>query len=119
MDTKEAIIALGALANASRLSVFRYLVEVGPEGTYPNDLAQKFELPGATLSFHLKTLSHAGLIQAEQQGRNIRYRANFTEMQELVDFLTKNCCGGDPSKCAPAEVAVPVRCAPVKSVRVR
>lgn len=114
MDTKDAVTALAALANGSRLSVFRHLIELGPEGANPSDLAQKFELPGATLSFHLKTLSHAGLIEAEQQGRYIRYRANFTEMQDLVDFLTRNCCGGDLSKCAPAEVAVPV-----KSVRVR
>ena len=113
MDTKNAVTALAALAHASRLGIFRHLVELGPEGATPTDLIEKFDLPGATLSFHLKALSHAGLIEAEQSGRNIRYRANFTEMQELVDFLTQNCCGGDPSKCAP-EVAVPV-----KSIKVR
>lgn len=118
MDTKDAVIALAALANGSRLSVFRHLIELGPEGAFPSDLAQKFDLPGATLSFHLKTLSHAGLIEAEQQGRYIRYRANFTEMQGLIDFLTKNCCGGDPSKCAPGALPAEVTI-PVKSVRVR
>ena len=115
MDTKAAVVALGALAHASRLSIFRHLVELGPGGAFPGDLIQKFDLPPATLSFHLKNLSHAGLIEAEQQGRYIRYRANFTEMQDLVDYLTQNCCGGDPSKCAPgqlpAEVPIPAKAA--------
>lgn len=117
---KDAVTALGALAHASRLAIFRHLVELGPEGAFPGDLIQKFDLPAATLSFHLKNLSHAGLIEAEQQGRHIRYRANFREMQGLVDYLTQNCCGGDPSKCAPASDALPAEVAiPVKSIRVR
>ena len=102
MDTTHAVTALGALANSSRLSVFRHLIALGPEGAFPSDVAGTFDLPGATLSFHLKTLLHAGLIEAEPQGRNIRYRANFAQMQDLVDFLTKNCCGGDLSRCVPA-----------------
>lgn len=105
MDTKNAVTALSALAHASRLSVFRHLVELGPEGAFPGDLAQKFDLPGATLSFHLKALSHAGLIEAEQNGRHIRYHANFREMQALLDFLTRNCCGGDPARCSPDALA--------------
>lgn len=113
MDTKSAVIALAALANASRLGIFRHLVELGHEGALPSDLAQKFDLPGATLSFHLKSLTQAGLIEAERSSRNIRYRANFPEMQGLVDFLTQNCCGGDPSKCAP-EVLVPAQSIPVR-----
>lgn len=114
MDTKNAVTALAALAHASRLGIFRHLVELGPEGAFPSDLAQKFDIPGATLSFHLKSLAHAGLIEAEKTSRNIRYRANFTAMQELVDFLTQNCCGGDPSKCAP-EVLIPAGKLPVKA----
>lgn len=101
MDTKHAVAALAALAQASRLSVFQRLVELGPEGAFPGDLAQALDIPPNTLSFHLKTLSHAGLITAEPSGRHIRYRADFGRMQALVDFLTRNCCGGDPSKCAP------------------
>ena len=81
---KEAVTALGALAHASRLAIFRHLVELGPEGAFPGDLIQKFDFPPATLSFHLKTLAHAGLIDAEQQGRYIRYRANFSEMTPKV-----------------------------------
>jgi len=101
MDTKTAVPALAALAQASRLSVFRWLVELGPEGACPGDIAEQLELPAATLSFHLKALQHAGLIDAVRTGRNIRYRADFTAMRELLDFLSQNCCGGDPSKCAP------------------
>lgn len=96
---KQAVPALSALAHASRLAIFRHLVELGPEGAFPGELIEKFELPAATLSFHLKNLSHAGLIEGEQQGRYIRYRANFQQMQGLVDYLTRNCCGGDRSKC--------------------
>ena len=102
MDTNDAVNALTALAQASRLAVFRHLVELGPEGANPSDLVQVLDIPANTLSFHLKTLCQAGLIDAEQNGRFIRYRANFAEMQALIDFLSKNCCGGDPSKCAPA-----------------
>ncbi|MBL0162460.1 MAG: helix-turn-helix transcriptional regulator [Xanthomonadales bacterium] len=102
MDTTNAVIALAALAQASRLAVFRHLVELGPEGANPTELVQVLDIPANTLSFHLKTLCQAGLIDAEQNGRFIRYRANFAEMQSLIDFLSKNCCGGDPTKCVPA-----------------
>ena len=114
MDTKIAVTALAALAHPARLGIFRHLVERGHEGAFPGDLAQEFDLPRATLSFHLKNLSHAGLVAAERNSRNILYRANFTRMQGLVDFLTRNCCGGDPGKCAPeallpAQPRIPVR----------
>lgn len=119
MDSKAAVSALSALAQASRLSVFQTLVELGPEGAYPSELAQQLDIPPNTLSFHLKTLSHADLITSEQNGRFIRYRANFEQMQGLIDFLTRNCCGGDPSKCAP-QASVPVALpTPKKSSRAR
>ncbi len=101
MDVKNAVSGLAALAQPSRLAVFRHLVEQGPEGANPTDLAQALDIPPNTLSFHLKTLCQAGLIDAEQTGRCIRYRANFAEMQSLIDFLSKNCCGGDLTKCVP------------------
>lgn len=102
MDNKDAVAALAALAQGSRLALFRMLVELGPEGANPTDLVQKLDIPANTLSFHLKALAHADLISAEQTGRFIRYRANFEQMRGLVDFLTRNCCGGDMSRCAPA-----------------
>lgn len=104
MNSDSAVIALGALAQASRLAVFRHLVELGPDGANPGDLAVALDIPSNTLSFHLKALAHASLIDAEQNGRFIRYRANFAQMQSLVEFLTENCCGGDSSKCAPAKL---------------
>jgi ArsR family transcriptional regulator len=101
MDMQAAVSALGALAQASRLAIFQRLVELGPDGAYPGDLAQALDIPPTTLSFHLKTLSHAGLIVSEPSGRFIRYRADFTRMQALVDFLTRNCCNGDLAACLP------------------
>lgn len=105
IDPPAAVTALAALAQASRLAVFRHLVELGPDGAHPGDIAAALAIPPNTLSFHLKTLSHAGLVDAEPSGRHIRYRANFARMQALVGFLTDNCCGGDAARCAPAACA--------------
>ena len=105
MDSETAVPALAALAQPSRLAVFRWLVELGPEGACPGDIAGKLAIPAATLSFHLKALQRAGLIEADKSGRFIRYRANFAAMQALVDFLSKDCCGGDPSRCAPTRAS--------------
>lgn len=96
METKAAVTRLAALAHDTRLGLFRRLVEVGPAGLTPGELATAFGLAPATLSFHLKELSHAGLLSAEQEGRFIRYRADFSAMNELLGFLTDNCCGGAP-----------------------
>ncbi|MGJ4730743.1 ArsR/SmtB family transcription factor [Luteimonas sp. SDU101] len=105
MELMAATAALSALGNPTRLSIFRLLVEAGPAGRTPGDIATALELPGATLSFHLKDLSHAGLIAGEAQGRRITYRADFAAMNALVEFLTHNCCGGDPGRCAPRRPA--------------
>lgn len=102
MENLTAVSALSALAQSSRLAVFRALVELGPGGANPTDLAERLGIPANTLSFHLKTLLHAGLIAAEPTGRFIRYRANFERMGDLIEFLTRNCCGGDLSRCAPS-----------------
>jgi DNA-binding transcriptional ArsR family regulator len=102
IDETSAVAALAALAQASRLAVFRLLIEAAPDGAYPGEIAVQLDMPPNTLSFHLKTLAHAGLVSAEQHGRYIRYRANTEQMQQLVGYLTANCCGGDISKCAPA-----------------
>jgi DNA-binding transcriptional ArsR family regulator len=99
METKAAISALAALAQDSRLAAFRLLVQVGPAGMPASKIADQLGLPSSSLSFHLKELTHAGLIVPRQDGRFVIYSANFTTMNALVGFLTESCCGGNP--CAP------------------
>jgi DNA-binding transcriptional ArsR family regulator len=95
MDTTIALGALAALAQESRLAVFRLLVQAGPgAGMAASDIAAALGLPPSSLSFHLKELAHANLIRATPDGRFIRYSAQFDTMQALVGFLTENCCGG-------------------------
>jgi DNA-binding transcriptional ArsR family regulator len=104
MEMNRALKTLTALAHESRLSAFRLLVEQGPEGMAAGELAEKLEVPNATLSFHLKELAHAGLVDARQQGRFIYYSANYAAMNGLVAYLTENCCRGASCDiaCAPA-----------------
>ena len=106
MDAKTAVRTLSALAQDTRLAIYRYLVECAPDGTHAGAIAEHIGVPAATLSFHLKELSHAELIAGTQEGRFVRYTANLGAIEALVGFLTVNCCGGDASKCAP--VCVPV-----------
>lgn len=108
----QAIAALTALGHAKRLAVFRLLVVAGPAGRMAGDMAEELGMPGATLSFHLKELTNAGLIIGEQQGRFICYRAAFDAMNGLIAYLTHNCCAGSPGgECGPATTA----CAPGNS----
>ncbi len=100
METKAAVQAFGALAQETRLAVFRLLVAAGPEGMAAGSIAEEVEIPSATLSFHLKGLSLAGLVRSRQDGRFVIYAANFDTMVGLVSFLTENCCGG--RSCVPA-----------------
>lgn len=100
METKQAIQALSALAQDSRLAIFRLLVQQGPAGLAAGVIGEKLDLPPATLSFHLAGLARAGLAHSRQEGRFVYYSANFENMNLLVAFLTENCCGG--AKCAPA-----------------
>jgi ArsR family transcriptional regulator len=94
METKQVIGALGALAQESRLSVFRLLVQAGPAGMSPGKIAEHLGIPASSLSFHLKELSHAALITPTQEGRFVIYAANIATMNGLLGFLTDNCCGG-------------------------
>lgn len=94
METNQAIAALTALGHATRLAIFRLLVEAGPDGRMAGEIGEALAVPGATLSFHLKELVHAGLLDSESQGRNVCYRANFDAMNALVGYLTHNCCAG-------------------------
>jgi ArsR family transcriptional regulator len=104
MKTKDAVTALGALAQESRLGVYRLLVQAGPEGLAAGAIADQLGLPPPTLSFHLKELSNAGLAISRQEGRYVIYSANFGNALKLVNFLTENCCGGQ--SCLP-ECATP------------
>jgi DNA-binding transcriptional ArsR family regulator len=103
MDTKTAVQSLAALAQDSRLEVFRLLVQAGPEGLPAGDIAARLSIPPSTLSFHVKALSQAGLIESRPQSRFIYYFANFAAMNGLIAFLGENCCGG--RSCAPAKSA--------------
>ncbi|MDL2355939.1 MAG: metalloregulator ArsR/SmtB family transcription factor [Pseudomonadota bacterium] len=105
METKMAIGALAALAQDSRLAVFRLLVQTGPAGMAASKIAEQLGLPASSLSFHLKELTHAGLLAPRQDGRFVIYSANFTTMNALVAFLTESCCGGNPCGPLPACVA--------------
>ena len=102
MKSEEVIIALAALAQESRLAVFRLLVKRGPEGYTPTQLGEKLSLPAPTLSFHLKELQRAGLIQARREGRFLFYSPNFPHMNQLLEFLTDNCCVLADKDCGPA-----------------
>ena len=100
VNTLDAVLALAALAQASRLEIFRLLVQAGPAGKAAGDIAQTLDVPPATLSFHLKALAHAGLVESHQEGRYVIYRARFEAMNALLAYLTENCCGG--ASCPPS-----------------
>jgi ArsR family transcriptional regulator, arsenate/arsenite/antimonite-responsive transcriptional repressor len=111
MNTAEVLAALAALAQASRLTVFRLLVQHAPDGLSAGVIAEKLDIAPATLSFHLKELHRAGLVAQRQEGRFLWYSANVDAMNALIAYLTANCCAlGScvPAQCAPAAVAVAV-----------
>lgn len=94
MDTKHTLAALAALAQESRLAVFRLLVQTGPDGMAASKIGERLDIAPSSLSFHLKELARAGLIASRQEGRFVIYSADTTAMNGLIDFLTENCCGG-------------------------
>jgi ArsR family transcriptional regulator, arsenate/arsenite/antimonite-responsive transcriptional repressor len=113
MKSIEVVRALGALAQETRLAIYRLLIEHGPHGLTAGKIAETLDIVPATLSFHLKELSAAGLLNARTESRFIFYSARFDRMNELLSFLTANCCGGNP--CTPVAVRLPVtRRAPMK-----
>ena len=107
METTQAVDALAALAQGTRLAVYRLLVQAGPAGLAAGVIGEKLELAPATLSFHLAHLARAGLVQSRPDGRFIIYSADFQNVNALVGFLTENCCGG--KSCAPASRNAPRR----------
>jgi DNA-binding transcriptional ArsR family regulator len=94
MTPTQTVKALAALAHETRLAVFRMLVQAGPEGLTPGGIAETLSIAASPLSFHLKELTHAGLIAARPEGRKIFYSANFAAMNDVIGYLTENCCGG-------------------------
>ena len=106
MNTDTALAALRALGHESRLAAFRQLVQAGPDGLSVGELRDRLELPPATLSAHLNVLRAAGLVDDEREGRVIRVRANYLQMNTLLGYLTENCCAGTVD-CGPASACGP------------
>jgi ArsR family transcriptional regulator len=112
MKSDQIVKALGALAQESRLAVFRLLVKRGPQGYSPGELAEKLGIPAPTLSFHLRELQHAQLVLSRREGRFLYYSANFETMNDVVSFLSENCC-------SLSEEACDAQCQPVTTARRR
>jgi ArsR family transcriptional regulator len=112
MDTTDALASLSALAHDGRLSVFRLLVKAAPEGLAAGEIAHRLKTAPNTMSAQLLVLSNAGLIRARRAGRSIIYAADFDRMGALLQFLTKDCCGGRPEICVPLAVTVNSCCPP-------
>ena len=111
MNNTIAVARLAALAQESRLAIFRLLIKQGPEGMAAGKIAETLGgLPGATLSFHLKELQYAGLVDSRQAGRFVIYTARYAAMQELLSFLTLNCCDGKSCELETVEPPVPASC---------
>lgn len=118
VNNKSAVAALAALAQETRLSIFRLLVQAGPEGVPAGRIGEELGVAAATLSFHLKEMSHASLTTSRQDGRFIYYAANFEHMAALMSFLTQNCCQGMPQECLTVlETALGRCCAPAQPKR--
>jgi ArsR family transcriptional regulator, arsenate/arsenite/antimonite-responsive transcriptional repressor len=99
MEKLEALAALGALAQETRLDIYRLLVEAGPDGLAAGQVGERLGLPSATLAFHLKELKNAKLARCTRYGRSLIYAAEYPVMNALLGFLTENCCQGNPTAC--------------------
>lgn len=113
MKKSNVIAALSALAQETRLEIFRLLVQKGPEGLPAGEIGERLGQPSPTLSFHLNQLRFAGLATSRRQSRLIIYSANYKAMNDVLAYLTENCCAGRPELCAPA------RCAPGETKQVQ
>jgi DNA-binding transcriptional ArsR family regulator len=115
MKAEEAIAVLSALAQETRLAIFRLLVEAGPEGRAAGLIAETLHVPLPTLSFHLQQLKQVQLVRAQRKGTSVIYAANYATMNELMRYLTENCCGGRPELCAEAQEAE--TCSPEANIK--
>ena len=116
MEAKSAVTALAALAQETRLSIYRLLVEAGSAGISVGRIGETLKVPGATLSFHLKELARSGLVSSRQEKQFIYYAVDFERMAELMTYLTQNCCHGMPQECLTVvETALGRCCPPTKS----
>ena len=113
METTDAVAALAALAQDNRLDVFRLLVQAGPEGLAAGAIAERLALAPNTLSFHFDRLRQAGLVTVKREGRSLIYAAHYETMNNLLGYLTDNCCQGASDQCAPA------KCVPAPPARKR
>jgi ArsR family transcriptional regulator len=109
MDKLLALTVFESLSSGVRLDIYRLLVKTGPQGLVAGEIAAALAVPPTNLSFHLKALTQAKLLSVVQQGRFQRYRANLALMQDLIAYLTEECCAGHPEQCR--ELCVPLVCA--------
>ena len=109
MEQEQAILALAALAQPTRLGVFRLLVKHEPDGLAAGDIARAVAVPQNTMSAHLAILARAGLVMSERKSRSIVYRANLATFQDLTSFMVEDCCGGRAGLCAPVAECKPAR----------
>lgn len=109
MDQKSALAVFESLSSGVRLDVFRLLVRAEPHGIVAGEIASALDVPPSSLSFHLRTMTQAGLLKVEQEGRFVRYRSDLSRMADVVGFLVENCCSGMPEGCDAAKVEACVR----------
>jgi ArsR family transcriptional regulator, arsenate/arsenite/antimonite-responsive transcriptional repressor len=112
MESEDVILALAALAQSTRLDVFRLLVRHEPEGLAAGEIARSLATPQNTMSSHLAILSRAGLVSAQRFSRSIVYRADLPRLQQVMLFMLRDCCGGRPEICAPLMESLAPGCAP-------
>lgn len=116
MDEAQALSAFSALGQEHRLRIVRALVTAGPDGLAAGVLGTTVGVPGNNMSFHLKELSHAGLIQSRREGKSVIYKADFPALSGLIQFLMRDCCQGHPEVCAPAVAALAPCCPPAGDI---
>ena len=119
MENEQAVLALAALAQPTRLQAFRLLVQHEPDGVSAGELARLLEVPQNTLSAHLSVLARAGLVTSERHSRSIVYRASLAEFQRVALFLLQDCCGGRPEVCASVIESLTPCCPPKRKERSR